>query len=112
MIHNMKLNEKPFNNIKNGLKRVELRLYDEKRKLIDLNDTIIFRKTTDLSQTVEVKVKGLLRYNNFEDLFKDIDYNITGPAKNLNEKLDNIHKIYPVEKENKYGILAIHVELV
>ncbi len=30
MIHNMKLNESPFEKIKAGTKTIELRLYDEK----------------------------------------------------------------------------------
>lgn len=30
MIHKMKLNENPFERIKNGTKTVEFRLYDEK----------------------------------------------------------------------------------
>ena len=42
MIHNMKLNEKPFNNIKNGTKTVEYRLFDEKRKLLNVGDNIVF----------------------------------------------------------------------
>lgn len=112
MIHEMKLNEKPFNNINSGIKKIELRLYDEKRSKINLNDTIIFHKTTDLSQTITVKVIGLLRYNSFEDLFKDVDFNICGPANSLSEKLDNIHKIYSNEEEKKYGILAIHIEKI
>lgn len=112
MIHEMKLNEKPFNNMLNGIKKIELRLYDEKRSKINLNDLIIFHKTTDLSSTIKVKVMGLLRYNSFEDLFKDINFNISGPAANLEEKLDNIHKIYSIEDEKKYGILAIHIEKI
>ena len=98
MIHEMKLNEKPFNNINKGIKKIELRLYDEKRAKINLNDFIVFHKTTDLSQTLKVKVTGLLRYNCFEDLFKDVDFNTCGPANSLSEK--------------KYGILAIHIEKV
>lgn len=112
MTHDMKLNEKPFNNINNGTKKIELRLYDDKRSKINLNDFIIFHKTTDLSQTTKVKVIGLLRYNSFEDLFKDVDFNICGPANSLSEKLSNLHKIYSVEEEKKYGILAIHIEKV
>ena len=108
----MKLNEKPFNNIDKGIKKIELRLYDDKRAKINLNDFIIFHKTTDQSQTIKVKVTGLLRYNCFEDLFKDVDFNICGPANSLSEKLDNIHKIYSIEEEEKYGILAIHIEKV
>ncbi|MBR5227869.1 MAG: ASCH domain-containing protein [Clostridia bacterium] len=112
MIHTMKLNEKPFTNIDNGVKKIELRLYDEKRSKITLNDYIVFQKITDLSQTIKVKVVGLLRYNSFEDLFKDIDFNICGPANSLEEKLDNIHKIYSIEEEKKYRILAIRIEKV
>lgn len=112
MTHDMKLNEKPFNNINNGTKKIELRLYDDKRSKINLNDFIVFHKTTDLSQTTKVKVIGLLRYNSFEDLFKDVDFNICGPANSLSEKLSNLHKIYSVEEEKKYGILAIHIEKV
>ena len=34
MIYEMRLNEKPFNEIKEGIKKIELRLYDEKRSSI------------------------------------------------------------------------------
>lgn len=33
MKHQMKLNNEPFESIKNGTKTIELRLYDEKRRL-------------------------------------------------------------------------------
>ena len=36
MVHNMKLNESPFEKIKAGTKTIELRLYDEKRRKIQL----------------------------------------------------------------------------
>lgn len=112
MIHEMRLNEKPFNNINKGIKKIELRLFDEKREKINLNDFIVFKNISDSTQTLKVKVVGLLRYNTFEDLFKDVDYNICGPANSLSEKLINIHTIYSKEEEKKYGILAIHVEKV
>ena len=32
MLHKMKLNENPFERIKNGTKTVEFRLFDEKRQ--------------------------------------------------------------------------------
>ena len=34
MIHEMKLNESPFERIKNGTKTIEFRLYDEKRRKV------------------------------------------------------------------------------
>lgn len=112
MIYEMRLNEKPFNEIKEGIKKIELRLYDEKRAKINLNDYIIFHKVDNEEEIIKVKVVGLLRYNSFEDLFKDVDYNISGPANSLEEKLNSIHKIYTKEEENKYGILAIHIEKI
>ena len=38
MKYNMKLNNEPFNLIKNGTKTVELRLNDEKRKLLNIGE--------------------------------------------------------------------------
>ena len=34
MLHEMKLQNGPFNSIKNGKKTIELRLYDEKRQKV------------------------------------------------------------------------------
>ena len=42
MIHEMRLNNEPFNKIKEGTKTVELRLLDEKRKTLRVGDKIIF----------------------------------------------------------------------
>ena len=36
MLHKMKLNESPFERIKNGTKTIEFRLYDEKRQQVKL----------------------------------------------------------------------------
>lgn len=36
MIHKMKLNESPFERIKNDTKTVEFRLYDPKRQMIKI----------------------------------------------------------------------------
>ena len=42
MLHKMKLNESPFERIKNWTKMIEFRLYDEKRKQIKVGDKIEF----------------------------------------------------------------------
>ena len=112
MIHEMKLNDKPFDNIKSGIKKFELRLYDEKRKNINLGDTIIFHKLSNLNDTISVNVLALLRYPSFADFFKDIDYRFCGTANNLKEELEHIHTFYTIEQEKKYGILAIKIQLL
>ena len=49
-------------------KRIEIRLNDEKRKKIKLGDKIKFLKETDLKESFEAQVIGLLKYNSFEEL--------------------------------------------
>ena len=41
MVHEMKLNDRAMDNISIGIKKFELRLLDEKRAKINLNDYII-----------------------------------------------------------------------
>ena len=77
MLHQLKLQERFFDYIENGTKRIELRLYDEKRRAkINLGDEIEFLKLPDLEDKLKVKVCGLLRYGSFSDLFKDFDISI------------------------------------
>ena len=57
--HMMKLNPSPFKMIKEGNKTIELRLYDEKRKMISVGDTITFVNTADSYDTLCVKVTDL-----------------------------------------------------
>ena len=61
MVHEMKLNDKAFNNIKNGIKKFELRLYDDRRKNINLGDTIIFHNLNNLDDTISVNVLALFK---------------------------------------------------
>ena len=101
MVHEMKLNDKAFNNIKNGIKKFELRLYDDRRKNISLGDTIIFHNLNNLDDTISVNVLALLRYPSFADLFTDIDYRLCGTANSLEDKLERVHTFYTIEQEKK-----------
>ena len=56
MLHKMKLQEDPFERIKNGTKTVEFRLYDEKRQTIQIGDEIEFSKLPELQEKLLVKV--------------------------------------------------------
>ncbi len=62
----MKLNESPFERIKNGTKTIEFRLYDEKRQQIKVEDKIEFSKLPDLQEKLEVDVMELYKEESFE----------------------------------------------
>lgn len=110
MVHQLKLQERFFNYMKNGTKKIELRLYDEKRKAINLGDEIEFLKLPDLNDKLRVKVCGLLRYNSFSDLFKDFDISILADKSMSKEELLNVlQEFYTTEEQQKYGVLGIRI---
>ena len=72
MLHKMKLQEDPFERIKNGTKTVEFRLYDEKRQSIQIGDEIEFSRLPELQEKLLVKVIDLYKEDSFEKLFKKV----------------------------------------
>lgn len=113
MIHEMKLQPEYFNFILNGTKRIEIRLNDEKRQNIKLGDKIKFLKEPDLNESFEAQVIGLLRYNSFEEMFKDYDISILSDKYMTKEELISVlEQFYTKEKQEKYGVLGIRIELI
>jgi len=109
----LKLQPEYFDYINNGTKRIELRLYDEKRKKINIGDTIIFQKEPELEIKMKVKVIGLLRYNKFEELFNDFDIEMLADKSMTKQELLNVlEEFYTEEKQREYGILGIRIEKI
>ena len=113
MEHILKLQPKYFDYINNGTKRIELRLYDEKRQKINIGDTIIFKKEPELKATMQVKVIGLLRYNTFEELFEDFDIEMMADKSMTKQELLNVlEEFYTPEKQKQYGVVGIRIEKI
>ena len=113
MEHEMKLQPEYYNFILNGTKRIEIRLFDEKRQQINIGDIIKFLKEPELSESFNTKVVGLLRYNTFEEMFRDFDISVLSDKSMTKEELINdLEEFYTKEKQNKYGVLGIKIELV
>ena len=81
----MNLQPKYFDFIKDGTKRIELRLYDEKRRSIQLGDIIEFAKSEN--EKFKAEVIGLLRYDSFADLFEDFDISILADSSMTKQEL-------------------------
>ncbi len=113
MEHILKLQPRYFDYINNGTKKIELRLYDEKRQKIDIGDTIIFQKEPELETTMKVKVIDLLRYNSFEELFEDFDIEIMADKSMTKQELLNVlEEFYTPEKQKQYGVVGIRIEKI
>lgn len=113
MTHNMKLQSKYYDFILNGTKKIEIRLYDEKRKKIKVGDTIKFLKESNLEESFNTKVVELLRYNSFEEMFKDFDISVLADKSMTKDELIKVlEEFYTKDEQKKYGVLGIKIELI
>ena len=108
MLHKMKLNESPFERIKNGTKTIEFRLYDEKRQQIKIGDQIEFSKLPDLQEKLLVDVIELYREDTFDNLFRKLYTD----EKEINKKTKLMYQYYSPEKEKEYGVVGIKISLI
>ena len=110
MLHKMKLQEDPFERIKNGTKTEEFRLYDEKRRTIQIGDEIEFSKLPELQEKLLVKVIDLYKEESFEKLFKKV---FVGEDKEkIIEKAKSMNRFYTPEQEKEYGVVGIKIEII
>lgn len=109
----MKIQAKYYDYITNGTRRIEIRLFDEKRQKNKINDIITFIKEPELNESFDAKVIGLLRYNGFDDMFNNFDISILSD-KNMTKKqlIDVLEQFYTKEKQEKYGVLGIRIKLI
>ena len=106
MIYRMKLQNEPFKQIKKGIKKIEIRLNDEKRKIFEINDYIEFTNITTL-EIMFVKITNLYHFKNFEDLFNYFDKSTLGCG-----SYEEMYKYYSREEEKKYGVLGIEIKVL
>ncbi len=108
----MHLSEEPFRWIKEGRKTVEVRLYDEKRRNIEIGDIIVFRELGGNGE-IRVRVRGLLRFGSFRDLFSLVPKRfLNHEGLSVGQQVERMREYYSEEKEKKYGVLGILFERV
>lgn len=110
-VHEMKLNNEPFEAITKGKKRIELRLWDEKRRAVKNGDFIVFTNNVT-KETVTARVLKLHRGESFEMLFEKIsDPESMGFENGLSTKemAECMRRYYSCEEEEKYGVVGIEI---
>ena len=109
----MKLNPAPFEMIKSGQKTIELRLYDEKRQLINVGDEIVFTNTVT-GETLQTKVLKLHHFDSFADLYKSLPLLKCGyTSENVGSATPaDMEQYYSVDEQKKYGVLGIEIKVL
>ena len=107
----MKLHAAPFEQIKSGIKTIELRLYDEKRQQIQVNDAIVFTNNTT-GEIMEATVVKLHLFRSFEELYNTLPLVKCGytPEEICKAHPSDMEQYYSAEEQAKYGVVGIELE--
>ena len=108
MVHKMRLVDFAFKAIKNRQKDIELRLNDEKRRLINIGDIIEFEHI-DTGEVIKVEVINLHKYKTFAELCSKFDNKRFGL--NDTDTASIMDNFYSKEEQDKYGALGIEIKL-
>ena len=109
MIHYMKLKTMYLNMIEDGLKNIELRLFDEKRKLIEVGDIIEFSDISNPHNTITTQVTSLYNAINFAELCCMINSIDAGFHSDI-ELIKTMQNFYPLDEQQKYGVVGIRIK--
>ena len=108
MKHEMRLHDGPFKKIQAGTKTIEMRLYDEKRQMIQVGDKIEFiSRTTGEKQLTEVIAIHI--YDSFAEIYSDYDKVSLGYDVDEEASFTDLEKYYSKEEQEKYGVVGIEV---
>lgn len=109
----MKLHREPFEMIKKGIKTIELRLYDEKRRAISIGDEIEFTSRA-LGEKLSCRVMALHTFGSFEELYRELpllrcgyteqDISTAAPS--------DMDTYYSREQQSAYGVVGIEIEVI
>lgn len=108
--HRMKLQPRPFEQIKAGTKTIELRLNDEKRQQMMAGDTVIFTREPDNTEELRATIVERLVYPNFAALVRDFpsrDMGFDAPPTAGTAR----PSYYTAEQEAEYGALGLRVKI-
>ncbi len=111
MRHVMRLHDSPFQLIKNGTKTIEMRLNDEKRQELKVDDTINFINRIS-EEEMEVLITNLYHFKDFKEMYDAFDKVSVGYDINDMAKPSDMGQYYDKDDIAKYGTLAIEMKLI
>ena len=110
MFQYMNLVPSAFVKIADGNKTIELRLNDEKRQRINVEDTVVFN-CSSTKDIITAQISGLHKFSNFKELYNALPLEKCGYTV---AELDTAHytdmeQYYTKEQIEKYGALGIEL---
>ncbi len=114
MIHQMNLHAAPFDMIERGIKTIELRLYDEKRRLIKVGNEIVFTHSKDPARILHCRVTALHIFASFAELYANLPLLKCGYTEDDIATADpaDMDLYYTREAQAANGVVGIEIELM
>lgn len=109
MTHIMSLSHEPFLRISDHRKNIEIRLFDERRQNIKIDDEIEFIDL-ETNQTITKVVQDLKVYPDFISLYQDNDKKALGYLDDETANPSDMDAFYTKERQNQYQALAIYLK--
>ena len=108
----MKLDPIPFAMVASGKKTIELRLYDEKRRMIKVGDEIRFLREDD-GASLDAEVLALYIFKNFEELYRSLPLSDCGYTDETVKTASyrDMETFYPPERQREYRVVGIKIQL-
>lgn len=112
MIHKMRLKPQPFHAVKAGYKTIELRLNDEKRRLLKTGDYIEFTLIGNPDEKITKKITALHEFPDFAEMYRNLPLLKCGYTPfTLHEAVpERMELYYSKSEQQKYNVLGIELE--
>lgn len=109
--HRMQLQPSPFKQIQQGTKTLEIRLWDEKRRLMKVGDVVEFYNAQDPVQTCKKNIRAITQAASLLDLFQEISLVAAGwPVETIaTQAVSDMRKYYSEVDEKNSGVVALHL---
>lgn len=104
----MSIMQIPFSKIMDSSKKIELRIYDEKRQKVKVCDVIEFVNAST-GEKVKCLVKGLLVFEDFKSLVSFLPASLFGYDSKEEIKL-RMERLASEEEQSEYGVVGFVIE--
>lgn len=111
--HELGLQPEYYDLAKEGVKIYEGRLNDDKRKLIEIGDIIVFKKDPERKENFKAKVVNKYIFASFKEMAESLNVKDIGFEGMSPKEIASVYRqFYSEENESKYGVVAIEVEKI
>ena len=110
-MHFMRLNPAPFGLIRDGRKSIELRLYDEKRRKVQIGDGILF-ENPEGPELLLTRVTGLHVFVSFDALYQALPLKACGytEADIATASPADMDAYYAKAEQQRFGVVGIELD--